>query len=60
MASIAACSDSDVGSGECLIVCGGFEDRAVEVLRRTCQRGARELDVGLIKYLPENAEKQIG
>ncbi len=37
---------------DCLLLCGGFEDRATEALRRLCAAEKDEFAVGLIEYLP--------
>ena len=49
-----------LGASDCLVVCGGFEDRATEVLRRVCHGRREQLQVGLINYLPENDENRAG
>ena len=40
------------GSHDCLLVCGGFEDRAIEALRRTCAAGYSGFALGLVIYWP--------
>lgn len=48
----------EVGHEDCLLVCGGFEDRAVEVLERVCEGREKQLNVGLVSYLPHNEENR--
>jgi len=55
-----------IGSDDCLLVCSGFEDRAIEALRRTCAAGYAGFALGLITYRPiypqnrTNELRQIG
>ena len=42
----------NIGSDDCLLVCGGFEDRAIEVLHRTCAAGYSGFALGLVTYRP--------
>lgn len=37
---------------DCLLVCGGFEDRAVETLHRICEAGRIGFSIGIIEYRP--------
>jgi len=41
-----------VGKGDCMLVCAGFEERAVETLRRISESGVDGFSLGVIKYLP--------
>ena len=43
---------SMVPAGGCLLLCAGFEDRAVEAWRRICHSGNADFAVGLITYRP--------
>lgn len=49
-----------VGTGDYLLICAGFEDRAVETLRRTCQAGRVGFSLGIVHYLPNYSENRIG
>ena len=42
-----------LGSDDILLTCAGFEDRAIEVLRRAVSAGCRGFRVLCIEYLPE-------
>lgn len=42
-----------IGKNDFLLVCAGFEDRAVETVRRYCERRETSFSFGLISYLPE-------
>jgi len=52
--AIAALDRNDV-----LITCAGFEDRALEFLRRCAAAGAKGFQLVGIKYLPEVAENRL-
>jgi len=41
-----------IGSDDCLLVCGGFEERAIETLHRTCASGRSGFALGLVTYRP--------
>src|SRR5437016_13861717 len=41
-----------IGIDDCVLVCGGFEERAVEALRRTCAAGYAGFALGLVTYRP--------
>jgi hypothetical protein len=43
------------GADDLVVVCAGFEDRAVEVLKRAVAGGSRDFRVICIEYLPANA-----
>ncbi len=45
---------------DCLLVCAGFEERAVEPLRRICATQKTRFSLGLIRYLPEIEDNRIG
>ena len=42
-----------VDDGDVVVLCGGFEERAVAVLRRLCEAGRRGFGLLLVKYRPE-------
>ena len=44
---------------DCILVCGGFEDRAIEALERLCSRSTAKCTIGLIKYLPDLPQNKI-
>ena len=46
-------------SGDCMIVCAGFEDRSVEVLRRVRDSGARDFSLGVIEYRPSYRQNKL-
>ena len=48
-----------VGPDDCILVSGGFEDRAVEALERLCSRPTAKCSIGLIKYLPELPQNEV-
>lgn len=48
-----------VGTDDCLLVCAGFEDRAVETLRRSCNSGITDFSLGIVNYLPNYQENKI-
>ena len=48
-----------VGTGDCLLVCAGFEDRAIETLRRICESGRTGFPLGIVNYLPTYPENKI-
>jgi hypothetical protein len=41
-----------IGIDDCLLVCGGFEDRAIEALHRTWEAGYSGFALGLVTYRP--------
>ena len=49
-----------IGTGDCLLVCAGFEDRAIETLRRTCEAGRHGFSLGIVDYLPSYLQNRIG
>ena len=46
-------------SSDCLLVCAGFEERAVVTLNRICESEKSDFTLGLIKYLPYQQENKI-
>ncbi len=48
-----------VGTDDYLLVCAGFEDRAIETLRRTCQSGRTGFSLGIVNYIPSYPENKI-
>ena len=48
-----------VGYGDCLLICAGFEDRAVETLRRMRDDGQSGFVLGLVSYLPVQPENRL-
>lgn len=48
-----------LGTDDCLLVCAGFEDRAIETLRRTCEGGETGFSLGIVTYLPGYQENRI-
>ncbi len=48
-----------VGTDDCLLVCAGFEDRAIETLRRTCKAGRTDFSLGIVSYRPDYQENRI-
>ncbi len=48
-----------VQQGDCVLVCAGFEDRAVEFLRRTCELPISGFTLGLIRYGPELSQNRV-
>lgn len=49
----------DIERSECLLVCAGFEERAVEVARRACSDGSG-FGLAVVKYRPEYRENRLG
>ena len=41
-----------IGSDDCLLVCGGFEDRAIAALRRICAAECSGFALALVSYRP--------
>lgn len=48
-----------VGADNCMVVCAGFEERCVEVLRRTVGGEVRPARVIVITYEPQYAENRL-
>ena len=42
-----------IESGDCMLVCAGFEDRAITALQHSCESGKTGFPLGLITYKPE-------
>ena len=49
----------EIGTNDCLLVCAGFEDRSVEVLKRIQDEGKTGFSIGVIHYLPEYQENRV-
>ena len=49
----------EVGGNSCVIVCAGFEDRAIEPIRRICNTNQSRFSVGLVKYQPEVHQNRL-
>ena len=47
------------GADDCILVCGGFEDRAIEALERFCSRSTAKCWIGLINYLPDLPQNKV-
>ncbi len=45
--------------GECLFICAGFEDRAIDMLHRIVESTTTGPSLGLIRYLPEQEENKF-
>ena len=48
-----------IGYKDCLLMCAGFEDRAIETVRRICETQRTGFGFGIISYLPNQAENRI-
>ena len=48
-----------VETDDCLLVCAGFEDRAIETLRRTCEAGKTGFSLGIVDYLPPYPQNRL-
>jgi hypothetical protein len=48
------------GSDDCLVVCAGFEDRAVAFLRSAAARKSESARVLVVTYLPSVIENRVG
>ena len=48
-----------VEAGDVMVVCGGFEERAVSVLRRVCESGRTGFQVVLVEYRPEYEANRV-
>ena len=48
-----------VGVDDCLLICAGFEERSVEVLRRICEAGYTGFSIILVDYLPKYDENKL-
>ena len=51
--------DPTLGEGECLVVCGGFEDRAVETLSRVCEHATGAFSLVIVEYLPRQEANRL-
>ncbi len=52
-------SSPEIGANDCLLVCAGFEDRSVEVLKRIQDEGRTRFSVGVVRYLPEYPQNRV-
>src|SRR5687768_4057983 len=48
-----------IDSGDAVVVCAGFEDRALAFLRQMAQVGSRNFQITEIDYVPEVTENRI-
>ena len=48
-----------IGENDLLLVCAGFEDRAIETVRRCCELQESKFSLWLISYLPVEAGNSI-
>ena len=48
-----------LGEGECLVVCGGFEDRAAETLSQICKHASGSFSVLIVEYLPRQEANRL-
>ena len=48
-----------IGPDDCMLVCGGFEHRAVEPLLRICKEQRTAFSLALIRYIPEISQNRI-
>lgn len=51
--------EPSIGSEECLVVCGGFEDRAVGTLSRVCQHAKGRFSLAIVEYLPMQKANRV-
>lgn len=47
------------GSDDCVIICAGFEDRALEMLNRMIKSGSKGFRLVVVCYLPFQQENQV-
>jgi len=52
-------TDLRMGEGDYLVLCGGFEDRAVEALNRLVQSGSTDFNLIVVRYLPFQEANQF-
>ncbi len=50
---------ASVGRQDCIIVCAGFEERSVALLRRIVDGGSRDFALAIVKYLPAYRENRL-
>lgn len=48
-----------IEAGDCLLVCAGFEDRAVEALRRVRESGRGDFSLGVVIYSPSYQQNKL-
>ena len=48
-----------IEAGDCLLVCAGFEDRAVEALRRVRESGRGDFSLGVVNYSPSYQQNKL-
>lgn len=48
-----------LGDGECLVVCAGFEDRAVKTLSRVCEHAKGAFSLAIVVYLPRQEANRL-
>lgn len=48
-----------IGTDDCLLVCAGFEDRAIETLRRTREAGKTGFSLGIVEYRPSYPQNKL-
>ena len=48
-----------IEAGDCLLVCAGFEDRAVEALRRVRESGRGNFSLGVVSYSPSYRQNKL-
>ena len=51
--------EPSLGAGECLVVCGGFEDRAVGTLSRVCKHAKGAFSLAIVEYLPRQEANRL-
>ena len=52
--------EPSLGVGECLVVCGGFEDRAVGTLARASKHAKGAFSLAIVEYLPMQKANRLG
>ena len=52
--------DIGIGDKDCVVVCAGFEDRAVGTVRRICSKGSGGFVLYMVTYLPEQVQNRVG
>ena len=49
----------DIQTGDCMLVCAGFEDRSIEVLRRVSKCEIGDVWLGVVNYKPAYRENKL-
>ena len=49
----------DIQTGDCMLVCAGFEDRSIEVLRRVSKCEIRDFLLGVVNYKPAYQQNKL-